>query len=253
MYAKVLAVRDAMLQTFCTLQPAEEQQQRRQLQQLLQAEQQQRQQQAAEADTALAAQGLALALDQLPSDVEINAAEPDTPTSDPADIAAQPGASDSATAGPGDSDTASGVPEVQAAGPPQFLLGEAHRTGTADSLDGSALQGVELIPPPTNSALKQRICSWQGPEDLVRDRQRLAGAAADAACSLRRLGAVLMLQPCGAEADAHPAWPPGPPSPAARWSSGASGSWRLVPRTGRRTPRAGTLPRSSGLRPAWRE
>ena len=51
--------------------------------------------------------------------------------------------------------------------PPESLLPGAERSGVADALDGSALQGVASVPQPTNELVRREIAAMQQPEDLV--------------------------------------------------------------------------------------
>ena len=50
---------------------------------------------------------------------------------------------------------------------PQSLLANAHRSGAAGTLDGSALLAVESIPPPSNQAVRAKIAAMTEPEELV--------------------------------------------------------------------------------------
>ena len=192
MYERVLAVRDAMLRTLTTLEPA------------VQAEAGQTQLAAA------AAQGLARALEALPTEEEMEDAAPRGPAEGEPGTSAGGKALASAAASQGadsvDSRAASSFavqvtdaaepPEQQGqqstaqqqqqdqqqqqqgqpagldvpqlpGGPPQTVLGDAHRTGTAGALDGGALRGVQLIPAPDNQAVRARIAQMGGPDDLV--------------------------------------------------------------------------------------
>ena len=171
MYERVLAVRDAMLQTFGSLQPGTTQhaQAAEAAQALLE-----RQASAAVpgaaaavpgAAAAAAARGFERALCELPTEAEMDEAAPSEDTeaasvAEPAATAAQQAVSSAASAdqpapappptgGGGGRDSAADGGDGLAAGelrlggvPPRNLLGEAYRTGIADVLDGSALRQV---------------------------------------------------------------------------------------------------------------
>ena len=171
-YEKVLAVRDAMLQTFTSLHPtAAEQLQQQQAQQQQQMHQQQQAAAAAAAaavtPTSSAAQGLVKALDELPSEHEMDAAAAFDAAADadavPASQQLQP-------------------PQQQQLGMqpdqplPQSLLAEQHRSGSAAQLDGSALQKVENIPPAHDLAIREMVAAMQQPEELVSGLRRGWGA-----------------------------------------------------------------------------
>lgn len=183
MYQRVLAVRDAMLQTFTSMQPPEVQAASLQQAGAAPAQPQQQGQTVPlpQLPAPEAAGGLAHALSELPSDGELEAAEQSAASAEvqAAEEAAQEpqagtheGAAVASSGADGLQGSSSGlaVSEAGAAvgSAPQSLLGEAHRSGVASSLDGSALQEVEEVPPPSNKALLARIQSWAGPEDLVR-------------------------------------------------------------------------------------
>ena len=184
MYQRVLAVRDAMLQTFTSLQPPEAQ--AAALQQPsgaapTSAEQQGPAVPAPQLPAPETAGGLVQALNELPSEGELEAA---AQSAEVAGTHAQQVAGQEPLAGSNEGAAASGssasglegssgAEACAAVGPaPQSLLGEAHRSGTAHSLDGSALQEVEEVPAASNKALLARIEAWAGPEDLVRGRER---------------------------------------------------------------------------------
>lgn len=186
-YQKVLAVRDAMLATFTSLQPPEAQ--AAALQQPDAAAPTPAQQAQATLLPQLpapeAAGGLAHALSELPSEGELDAAAQSSAAVQ--EQAAGEGAkvvpagteeaAGAAGSGLSSGDVGDGELPARMGSAPQSLLGEAHRTGTASSLDGSALQEVEEVPPPSNQALLARIQLWAGPEDLVR---RMGGCWAGA-------------------------------------------------------------------------
>lgn len=179
MYQRVLAVRDAMLQTFTSMQPPEAQ--AAALQQPsgatpTSAEQQGPVVPAPQLPAPETAGGLVQALNELPSEGELEAAAQSAEAADgqAKQVAAQELLADSneGAAATGSSTSSlegsSGAEACAAVGPaPQSLLGEAHRSGTAHSLDGSALQEVEEVPAPSNKALLARIEAWTGPEDLL--------------------------------------------------------------------------------------
>ena len=180
MYQKVLAVRDAMLQTFAHLPRPEEQAQaaggaEKQAETVTVPAQPE-----VPAPATAAAQGLAAALSELPSEGEMHAAAPAPQSVTAMEVEEEGGPSAASAPQPpslgegspapgsaGDSCAATCGAASHSSPPPQSLLGEPHRLGTAAELDGSALQGVELIPPPSNQAVLDRISAMQGPEDLV--------------------------------------------------------------------------------------
>ena len=158
-----------MLQAFTSLHPTAteqlEQQQQQQAQQLqLQLHQQQVHQQhaapAAATPASSAAQGLVKALDELPSEREMDAAAaPDAAAGADAGAASQQQQAQQALV-------------VQPDQPvPQSLLAEQHRSGSAAQLDGSALQKVENIPPAHDMAIRAMVAAMQEPEELVRGQR----------------------------------------------------------------------------------
>ena len=140
-YQKVLAVRDAMLQTFASLKQPESTDG------------------PAPAPTEVAelpepapaaAAALAKALRELPSEVEMAAAE--------AAVEAVEAAVQQA--------------EQQEQDPPSpgWTLGEAHRSGTAAQLDGSELRQVASIPAVNDTRIQATVDAMTEPEHLVRGR-----------------------------------------------------------------------------------
>ncbi|KAL4458240.1 hypothetical protein ABPG75_013105 [Micractinium tetrahymenae] len=199
MYQRFLAVRDAMLHALTTLEPAEQAEQAGQARQALAAAPQ------PWPAAAAAAQGLARALEALPTEEQMEEAAPTSPAEGESGASAD-GEAPAAATGTRGADSSSSSPvgsaAAQAAGaaeapaqqpqqpedeqqqqqqqpmeldaavlpggsPPQSVLGEAHRTGTSSALDGSALQEVELIPAPNNQAVRAKIAEMSGPDDLL--------------------------------------------------------------------------------------
>ncbi|KAL4458239.1 hypothetical protein ABPG75_013104 [Micractinium tetrahymenae] len=161
-FGKVLAVRDAMVHTLSTLHgspPRQEQQ--------------------------TAAQGLARALEQLPSEQEMEdvagsaataaAAQQQQQQQQPALASAAPaqpppGQQGQQQSAPSRSSSPSfdrSANTVQHGPPPRWGLGEQHRAGTAAQLDGSVLREVDSIPPPSDELVKATVMAMSEPEHLL--------------------------------------------------------------------------------------
>ena len=182
-FGKVLAVRDAMVHTLSTLHgrpPRQEQQ--------------------------AAAQGLARALEQLPSEREMeetaspaaaamvqqqaqqqqaqqqqgeqralartasqaSAASTQPPEGPPRQQHSAPSSSSSPSA----QRSATTAHQGQ---PPRWALAEHHRAGTATQLDGSVLRQVGSIPPPSDELVKATVTAMSEPEHLVSACRRAVG------------------------------------------------------------------------------
>ena len=196
-YSKVLAVRDAMLQTFTSLQPSSHGQR-------------------APADkpsvlpspACAAAHGLAGALEELPSEREMDDAAPMDGDGSPSQLSPRFSGAESAAAAaakpdeqaaqqaesdelPGDASggASSSSASLDAVQSMQQTLGEQHRSGTASQLDGSALRKVESIPPASDRQVVARVEAMTEPEHLV---SRRAGRARctdwQQACGLQMAG-----------------------------------------------------------------
>jgi hypothetical protein len=180
---KVLAVRDAMLHTFATLQLDKQNGAAGKPRPALGEPAQEAAQEAA--------QGLARALQELPSESEMGAAanaQQASPRSSglrPAALEAQQHGVERAAqgqqaplqrlpaqatlAGTHDSpDSSTAAVEEQAqVRMQQWTLGEPHRSGVASHLDGSALREVESIPPACDEAVVAMVQAWTQPDQLV--------------------------------------------------------------------------------------
>ncbi len=173
-FGKVLAVRDAMVHTLSTLhaRPQREEQQ-------------------------AAAQGLAYALEELPSELEMEEAagsagaavvqQQQQPPQQQQQgqrrvLARTPSQTSAASTQPREGQQAQQQPvpsgssspsgdrsanTVQHGAPPRWALVEHHRAGTAAQLDGSALQAVDSIPPPSDELIKATVMAMSEPEHLV--------------------------------------------------------------------------------------
>ncbi|KAL4854893.1 Protein-ribulosamine 3-kinase [Chlorella vulgaris] len=165
-YEKVLAVRDAMLETFTSLHPtssSSQQQPRPQQQQPM----------------SVAAQGLADAIEQLPSEGEMEA---DTPAAAPLRAEQQQqqqqqqqGQQLEVLASEGSQDADFGQMASNSCGSRASFdslrrvhpLAEQHRSGTSSQLDGSALREVNSIPPASDAAVLARVDAMTDPEHLL--------------------------------------------------------------------------------------
>ena len=149
-------MRDAMLQTFTSLHPPS-------LEQRDQAP-----------PMRVAAQGLAKAIKELPSEGEMDAASPAQnastvgPPQQPRQQQAaqqavqQAGAVASSSSGSGAS--VDGLPSVQNV---TWNLADPHRSGVAAQLDGSALREVQSIPSTRDEAVRASVVAMTEPEHLV--------------------------------------------------------------------------------------
>jgi hypothetical protein len=167
-YEKVLAVRDAMLETFTSLHPtssSSQQQPRPQQQQPM----------------SVAAQGLADAIEQLPSEGEMEM-EAATPAAAPLRAEQQQqqqqqqqGQQLEVLASEGSQDADFGQMASNSCGSRASFdslrrvhpLAEQHRSGTSSQLDGSALREVNSIPPASDAAVLARVDAMTDPEHLV--------------------------------------------------------------------------------------
>ncbi|KAL4422095.1 hypothetical protein ABPG77_001563 [Micractinium sp. CCAP 211/92] len=173
-FGKVLAVRDAMVHTLSTLhaRPQREEQQ-------------------------AAAQGLAYALEELPSELEMEEAagsagaavvqQQQQPPQQQQQgqrrvLARTPSQTSAASTQPQEGQQAQQQPvpsgssspsgdrsanTAQHGAPPRWALVEHHRAGTAAQLDGSALQAVDSIPPPSDELIKATVMAMSEPEHLL--------------------------------------------------------------------------------------
>ncbi|KAI3435673.1 hypothetical protein D9Q98_001731 [Chlorella vulgaris] len=169
-YEKVLAVRDAMLETFTSLHPtssSSQQQPRPQQQQPM----------------SVAAQGLADAIEQLPSEGEMEM-EAATPAAAPLRAeqqqrqqqqGQQQGQQLEVLASEGSQDADFGQMASNSCGSRASFdslrrvhpLAEQHRSGTSSQLDGSALREVNSIPPASDAAVLARVDAMTDPEHLL--------------------------------------------------------------------------------------